>query len=55
MMGRCICEFNGTCGGYGVVHCLGCGGDLCVCAVCYGHGEMECDGCTDCLDPLDLL
>lgn len=44
-MAKCICEWEGGCGGAGVLHCSGCGGDLCVCAC---GGEMDCDGCEDC-------
>ena len=44
----CICEWEEGCGGTGVIRCIGCGGDFCVCAECYGAGEMECLGCEDC-------
>lgn len=44
-MNDCMCEFAAGCGGLGVVHCNGCGGDLCVCAC---GGEIDCDGCEDC-------
>ena len=47
-MPRCICDFPDTCEGFGMLHCRGCGGDQCVCAACFGHGEMDCDGCEDC-------
>lgn len=57
---KCWCGASGTietlfsdepygesCGGTGVIYCE-CGGDgLCV---CHHHGELECDGCEDCLD-----
>jgi hypothetical protein len=33
------------CGGSGYYVCY-CGGDLCVCE---NYGEIECDGCDDCL------
>lgn len=42
----CICEFDEGCGGSRVLHCRGCGGDLCICRC--GVGELECDGCDDC-------
>ena len=45
---RCICDWPATCGGNGYVSCLGCGGDMCVCAACGSHGETECAGCSDC-------
>jgi len=32
------------CGGTGILYCI-CGGDFCV---CHNHGEVECDGCSDC-------
>jgi hypothetical protein len=44
----CICEWETSCGGTGLVRCEGCGGDFCVCADCNGNGEMECPGCSDC-------
>jgi hypothetical protein len=47
-MADCICDFQSTCRGTGMLHCSGCGGDLCVCAACFGHGETECDGCDEC-------
>lgn len=42
----CMCEWEGGCGGLGVVYCRGCGGDNCVC-IC-GGGPVECEGCEDC-------
>lgn len=44
-MARCICDWESTCGGTGVLRCRGCGGDLCIC-VC--GGEDECPGCLYC-------
>jgi hypothetical protein len=44
----CMCDFPDDCGGLGFVECRGCGGDLCICAACYGHGEQECQGCDEC-------
>lgn len=44
----CICEFPAQCDGSGIVLCLGCGGDQCVCKACYGNGEDECPGCEMC-------
>lgn len=44
---RCICEFPPDCGGGGLLHCRGCGGDLCVCRC---GGELECQGCSYCCD-----
>lgn len=44
----CICDFPATCNGAGYLACSGCGGDLCVCAHCFGHGEIECPGCDEC-------
>jgi hypothetical protein len=41
------CDWEQGCGGTGVVHCRGCGGDQCICK-CGGGGEAECDGCEDC-------
>ena len=41
----CMCEWEAGCSGTGVLHCRGCGGDLCVC-VC--GGETECEGCEWC-------
>ena len=48
MARQCMCDFPATCNGAGYVKCTGCGGDLCVCAACFGHGEEECDGCDEC-------
>ena len=45
---RCICEFDACCGGSGVLQCMGCGGDQCVCRACFSNGETECDGCEMC-------
>lgn len=51
-MSECICEPGTSCGATGMVEaCVGCGGDLCVCAACNGWGmneEIECPGCIDC-------
>jgi hypothetical protein len=47
----CICEFDDGCRGTGVRVCVGCGGDFCVCAECFGHGETDCWGCEDCDGP----
>lgn len=41
----CMCDFPAGCGGLGVLHCAGCGGDLCICTC---GGETDCDGCDDC-------
>ena len=38
-----------TCGGSGVLNCE-CGGDFCA---CHNHGEVQCDGCPECLDDED--
>lgn len=46
----CVCEYRLNCGGLGLLDCLGCGGDLCVCRC---GGEMECHGCEDCSDFTD--
>lgn len=46
----CMCDFPPTCDGSGMLDCLGCGGDLCVC-IC--GGEFECFGCADCSDSED--
>lgn len=45
MRSDCMCEWPDECDGTGVLHCEGCGGDLCVC-VC--GGECDCDGCEVC-------
>ena len=42
-------DLDATCGGMGVLHCY-CGGDQCV---CHNHGEVECDGCEDCVQTYD--
>lgn len=47
-VGECMCDFLDVCGGSGMLTCLGCGGDQCVCAACFGHGEQECPGCIEC-------
>jgi hypothetical protein len=44
----CICDFPADCDGSGLVECIGCGGDFCVCAACAGHGTDECEGCVAC-------
>lgn len=46
---RCMCGWPVNCGGSGVMHCIGCGGDLCVCRC---GGEGDCPGCEYC-DPRD--
>lgn len=59
-MTGCRCDFPAECNGTGVLHCDGCGGDLCVC-VC--GGEASCNGCEACEvavdeyegDEIDLL
>ena len=51
----CICEWPLDCGGLGSLQCLGCGGDICICASCYGGGERECDGCEYCEVHGDLI
>ena len=40
-----MCDFDDECSGTGILHCLGCGGDLCVCRC---GGESECYGCDMC-------
>jgi hypothetical protein len=45
-MASCMCDFDDECSGTGVLYCLGCGGDQCVCGRCFG--EMPCDGCDWC-------
>jgi hypothetical protein len=52
---ECGCDWPDDCAGLGVLHCKGCGGDLCICKC---GGELDCDGCDLCgwgddLDPLD--
>lgn len=47
-MAECMCEFPSHCGGGGMLECDGRGGDLCVCAACYGQGLIECPGCSEC-------
>ena len=44
---RCMCEWESGCGGLGVIHCRGCGGDQCICRC---GGERDCEHCEDC-DP----
>lgn len=44
----CICDFPRRCGGMGLLKCLGCGGDQCVCAACFGQGTEVCPGCCCC-------
>jgi hypothetical protein len=39
-----MCEWHG-CSGTGTEHCVGCGGDQCVCRC---GGERECHGCELC-------
>lgn len=41
---------RGGCGGLGMLNCF-CGGDLCV---CHHHGEVECPGCDECEDDVNL-
>lgn len=53
-MPKCMCDFEYECAGTRVLCCRGCGGDLCVCAACYGHGEQSCPGCVDCQEPDDM-
>lgn len=50
-MTYCMCDWDDECDGSGVLHCLGCGGDQCVCAVCFGNGELSCEGCAQCDSP----
>lgn len=45
-MAECMCIRPKTCGGSGVLGCLGCGGGLCVCRC--GGWEYDCPGCVDC-------
>ena len=45
--GDCECEWESGCSGTGVVHCRGCGGDLCICTC---GGESDCFGCDMCSD-----
>lgn len=45
LVSDCMCEWDSACSGTGVIHCLGCGGDQCVC-VC--GGEADCPGCEAC-------
>lgn len=45
---ECVCEWPDTCGGSGLIRCVGCGGNLCVC-LC--GGEMPCGGCDECIEP----
>lgn len=52
-MSRCMCDFPDECIGDGILACSGCGGDLCVCRACFGHGETECPGCLMCRDSWD--
>ncbi len=33
---------------------MGCGGDICICADCYGGGEIDCPGCEDCDGDRDI-
>ncbi len=40
---------DATCGGLGTIYCE-CGGDQCV---CHWHGEIDCDGCDDCVEADD--
>ncbi len=42
---RCMCEWPDSCGGTGMLHCEGCGGDLCICKC---SGEKPCPGCEEC-------
>lgn len=41
----CICDFQRTCCGTGMLLCDTCGGDFCVCPC---GGQRECPGCPDC-------
>jgi hypothetical protein len=47
MLRDCLCDWDSSCSGSGVLRCRGCGGDLCVCTC---RGEMECPGCEYCAD-----
>lgn len=47
---KCICVFQRTCGGSGVLCCHYCGGDFCICRC---GGEVDCYGCVDCESPDD--
>ena len=42
---RCMCDWPDECNGLGILHCEGCGGDLCVCRC---GGEIDCGGCINC-------
>lgn len=42
---RCMCDWPDECNGLGILHCDGCGGDLCVCRC---GGEIDCGGCINC-------
>lgn len=45
----CICEFDPPCDGTEILHCAGCGGDLCVCPCSsLSEGFIACPGCEDC-------
>lgn len=44
-MDECCCEFPDVCSGAGVLYCIGCGGDLCICTC---GGVAECGGCGNC-------
>lgn len=50
-MSRCVCDFGDECSGTGGLYCLGCGGDLCICAC---GGEAECPGCDMCSEQDDF-
>lgn len=47
----CMCEWQTSCHGTGLVECSGCGGDQCIC-VCAGHA-IDCPGCSECPDQHD--
>jgi hypothetical protein len=49
---KCGCEWPDQCGGTGMLQCLGCSGDSCVCGC---GGEMPCVGCDLCEPDDDLI
>ena len=48
----CECDFDAECSGVGILYCLGCGGDQCICRC---GGERDCGGCVNCHDDYDRL
>jgi len=48
---ECMCEWPAECHGSGIIHCDGCGGDICAC-LC--GGDMQCPGCQSCDGELDV-